>query len=507
MEALMLPPEEGEEISMEEAVELSASDGLFYSRFFFQNTVRQTSADFHEELWGKLDSGKRLNSFMVFRGGAKTTLLRIFISKRIAYAVSRTILIVCISQDNARRTVEWLMKQVTYNRKWAETFQLRPGVKWTGEEIEIYHGVDEVPIRVIAVGITGGIRGINVDDWRPDLIVVDDPCDEENTKTPEQRNKTEDLLLGSLLNSLSPQSETPLAKMVLLQTLLNGEDVISKCEKDPTWDSLRIPIFAPNGNSAWPERWSREELIEMKQSFIDRGKLSLWMREMECTIVSGELSAFRATELLQYYDILPPFEEMVVVLTCDPVPPPSERELNEGLKGKDYEAWAAVGLWQDRSRGVRKLLVLETRIMRGHDPDWSVKTFFEMLDSHHPIKVKVESVAYQRTLKWLLEKAMLRRGRFVMIDAHVPEKRKKSYRIIDGIGSVLSRRELYVHRSQSSLIEAIHGYPHVNHDDEIEAVSVAVTELMQLGGSLGTAESIAEAEKDIPALEYDGSCP
>jgi hypothetical protein len=499
--------EEQEVITLEEAVALGASDGVFYSHFFFPRTVRQKGAKFHEDMWATLDSDDRLNSFMVFRGGAKTTLLRIFISKRVAYAVSRTIIVVCKSQDNARRTVEWLMKQVLYNRSWAETFQLRQGNKWTGEEIEIYHGVDEVPIRVIALGITGSTRGINVDDYRPDLIVVDDPCDEENTATQEQRDKTEDLILGSLLNSLSPPSEAPLGMMVLLQTLLNDGDVISKCDKDPAWNSVRIPIFTSTGQSAWPARWSTEELLEQKQSFIDRGKLSLWMREMECKLVSGEMSAFRATELLQYWDILPPEEEITVVVTCDPVPPPSEREIKDGLRGKDYEAWSAVGIWQDRARGVRKLFVLETRLMRGHDPDWSVKTFFEMLDRWHPIKVKVESVAYQRTLKWLLEKAMMRKGRFVMIDAHVPEKRKKSYRIIDGIGAVLGRRELYVHRSQSSLIEAIHSYPHVAHDDEIEAVSVGLTELMQFDGAGGTVYDIADAEKDIPALEFDGGCP
>lgn len=493
------------EITLAEAVTLSATDGIFYSHFFFPKTVRQRSPSFHKDMWRHLDSDDRLIDFMVFRGGAKTTLVRVFISKRIAFAISRTIIIVGKSQDHARRTVEWLMKQVEFNRTWAETFQLRPGKKWTGEEIEIYHGVDEVPIRVIALGITGSTRGINVDDYRPDLIVIDDPCDEENTATVEQRNKTEDLILGSLFNSLAPKSEAPLAKMVLLQTLLHPEDVISKCNADPAWKSVQISVFNQEGKTAWPDRWSTEELIEQKQSYIDRGKLSLWMREMECKIVSSEMAAFRAPELLQYWTVLPPHEELTTILVCDPVPPPSDREISEGLRGKDYEAWAALGLWQDRSRGIRKIFVLETLTMRGHDPDWSVKTFFEMLDRWHPFKVKVESIAYQRTLKWLLEKAMLRRGRFVMIDAHVPEKRKKSYRIIDGIGAVLSRRELYLHQSQSSLIEAIHSYPVVSHDDEIEAVAVGITELMNYEG--GSIREIADAEKAIEDIEYFGGCP
>jgi hypothetical protein len=397
------------------------------------------------------------------------------------------------------------MKQVEYNRLWAQTFNLRKGGKWTSEEIEIFHGTDEVPIRVIAIGITGSTRGVNVDDYRPDLIVVDDPSDEENTATLEQRTKTEDLILGSLKNSLAPASEAPLAKIVLLQTLLHPEDPISACDSDPAWDSLRISIFDENGESAWPERWTTEELLKEKENYVRRGKLALWMREMECTIVSGELSAFRP-ELVQYWEVLPERDELVVFVSVDPVPPPSEKAIMNGLKGNDYEAWAAVGVWIDPYSLVKKIFVLETRTSRGHDPDWSIKVFFEMLDSWQPLMVKVESVAYQRTLKWLLERAMQARGKYVLVKDDVPEKRKKSYRIIDSIGTALHERQLYLHPSQSTLVGAIQDYPNVSSDDEIEAVSVAVQEALNWRGPTQISNTI-EAERgyeDLPSYE---ACP
>ena len=120
--------------------------------------------------------------------------------------------------------------------------------------------------------------------------------------------------------------------------------------------------------------------------------------------------------------------------------------------------------------------------------------------------VKVESVAYQRTLKWLLEKAMLRRRKFVLIDAHIPERRKKTYRIIDAIGTALAERQLYLHPSQGDLISAITDYPNVSFDDEIEAVAVAVQEAVQWEGATATSDVI-ESERNIPDLEYSGACP
>lgn len=93
-----------------------------------------------------------------------------------------------------------------------------------------------------------------------------------------------------------------------------------------------------------------------------------------------------------------------------------------------------------------------------------------------------------------------------MIDDHVPERRKKTYRIIDSLGTAIAAGELYLHASQSSLIEAIQTYPSVSFDDEIEAVAIGVQEALNWSGPSQTSD-IIEAEKDIPELEYYEACP
>jgi len=494
------------EISLQEAVQLGAVDQHFYDQFFFPKTVRQGTPKFHREMDDVLnDPEARYCSFMIFRGGAKTSKFRLYISRRIAYAISRTILIVGKSQGQAARTVEWIMRNVEYNTVWAETFALRKGKKWTAEECEIYHGADEVPIRLIALGITGSTRGINVDDYRPDLIGIDDPSDEENTANPEQREKTDDFINGSLRNSLAPKSECPDAKMVFLQTLLDSDDSISRCAKDPIWKHLTFSIFDENNESRWAERWSTAELLAEKQSFIARGKLHLWMREMECTATSNETAAFNRDQI-QYWDILPPREESTFFLAIDPVPPPSDRELSKGLKGKDWECIAVVQRWKG------KYYVADYKVNRGHDPDWTIMVFFQFLDNYPIMRGRVESVAYQRTLKWLLEKAMQQRRKWVQLSDGArngkQDRRKKSYRIVDVMGSVLGPKNLYVNIRQVELIEQISAYPAVINDDVIETVSMAIDEAMAHGGIYdGDFERLNEADSDIPELDFIGACP
>jgi phage terminase large subunit-like protein len=494
-----------------EAVSLGAIDSVFFSHYFFQSAIRQDTPDFHrKKLWPLLDGPARKAAAMVFRGSAKTTLLRVYTAKRIAYTVSRTILYIGKSQSHAARSVAWLMRQVEFNAVFRDTFMLRPGPKWTSEECIVLVGPDQVRVTILALGITGSTRGVNVDDYRPDLIVVDDPSDEENTATDEQRAKTEDFILGSLYNSLAPTSESPLAKLVFLQTLLHPSDAISRCMEDPSWSAIRVSCFNEDGTSAWPARWSTDELMAEKRSFLERGTISLWMREMECLHISSAQSSFPAAhDQVRYYDVHPPIGSMVVAMAVDPVPPPSSRQLAEGLKRKDFEAWVTVGLWQDLQTGERRIYVLDLVLNKGHDPDWSVGTFMQLRKIRNPMILKAESVAYQATLKWLIDKEMKRQGVYTRVDAHIPDKRKKVYRIVDTIGNALSQQMLYFHRGQhSELLEQIFAYPAVSHDDAIEALSVAIEAALEIGGVYATNYlAIREMEKAIPPLNIEGACP
>ena len=180
-------------------------------------------------------------------------------------------------------------------------FGLRQGSKWTDEWIEVINGVDEIPINIFAVGITGQIRGFNLDDYRPDLLLGDDILDEENTATKEQRGKVEDRWFGGLMNSLAPESEAPRAKAALGQTPFNNHDLSMKVSRDPTWNSRIYGCFDAAGESRWPARWTTETLRAEKEAAIARGMYRIWMREMECQVVVDENKPLDVTKFQHYY--------------------------------------------------------------------------------------------------------------------------------------------------------------------------------------------------------------
>ena len=158
------------QIGRDELINLSALDSDFYCRTFFPLTFRLETPPFHRDIWQLLEArAYRHIAIEVFRGGAKTTTLRTFTSKRIAYGMSRTIAYVLKAQDHSIKSLIWLKKQVEYNRLWAGTFGLSQGRKWSDEWIEIYNKHLDLSVSIVALGITGQTRGLNIDDYRPDL--------------------------------------------------------------------------------------------------------------------------------------------------------------------------------------------------------------------------------------------------------------------------------------------------------------------------------------------------
>lgn len=476
-----LPLEPSESVSIDEIVRLSAVNGPFFSHSFFPKTVRQATPRFHEEMWEGLDNPtRRYLNYIVFRDGAKTTLLRLFTAKRIAYNVSRTILYVGASEAHAARSIQWLRRQIEFNNLYRGTFDLRPGKKWQETEIEIHHGVDDQPIWVLGVGITGNIRGINFDDYRPDLIILDDILTDENSATQEQREKIANLVFGALKESLAPMSEDPNSKMAMLVTPQHREDVSSLARSDPQFYTVVAGCWTPETmdspveeqESSWLERYPSEVLRADKRAAIARNRLSVFLREKECRLVSPETSSFRS-EWLKFYPEAEKPKGLYCILAIDPVPPPSETQMKKALRGKDYEA---IVVW---GRKGPDYFQLDEVTNRGHQPNWTIAKVLEFCLIYRPAAIVVEAVGYQRVLKGLLEAEMARRQIFWPVIPYV-DPRAKFTRITGVFSGPASQGHIWV-SEKHSLFPAqfsTYGPTYSDHDDVIDAGAIALSKLV-----------------------------
>ena len=471
---------QGTSIPIGELVKLAAIDNDLYCRTFFPKTFRLKSPAFDKEIWDLFDNPQvRFGNILAFRGAAKTTRARAFTSKRIAYGMSRTILYIGSSEDAALRSIRWLKRAVEHNSFWAGTFGLSKGSKWADNEIEIQHKLLSHPIWILGVGITStNIRGINFDDYRPDFIVGDDILQDENSATLEQREKVANLILSAVKNSLISPVEEPNAKMVLLNTPQHREDFSQQAKSDPEFTTLEIPCWTKSTwhlpvlqqESAWPELYPTDTLRAEKLSALKRNRLSVFTREKEVRLTSPEATVFRAEWLkITMNKPATPF----CVLGIDPVPPPSDRQRAIGSSSQDFEAHYVWG------RDGGEYYLMEGLRNRGHEPNWTINTFFYLAHKYRIARAVVESVAYQRTLKWMLEQEMKRRGIYYVIIPFV-DKRKKQTRIISTLSGIASGGLLNIGPEDTIFADQFQSYSETYEDvdDDLDASAMALSDLI-----------------------------
>lgn len=478
-------------VTYEEIARLAADDSEFFHQTFFPGTFRQASAPMHFEVDNLLEGPERYIALKLFRGSSKTTRLRAFAAKRISYGISRTIVVVGNAQKNAVHSLRWLKRQVERNIAWSSFYGLEKAQPWTDEHICIYHRTLDIYINVVALGITSQIRGINLDDYRPDLIIGDDIDNEETTNTPEQREKTSDLM-GSLEKALTPPSEDVNAKMVVLQTPINSFDFINTISESDKWKTASFGCFDEHGKSRWEARYSTEFLLKEKAEHIKLRKLHLWMREMEVTITSKETASFDV-DWLRFWDKegdgkLP--RHMDMILAIDPASSES--------KTADDQVIGAIGF-----KGPDIYIAAYTA-EKGEMPEAAAVTFFQFIREFNPRKAGVETVSYQRVLKWYLEKRMRELRTFIVIEG-IDDKRKKSDRIVQELGGPAAYGHLYCHSSMSKFIQQFAEYAPLKemHDDVLDMVAIAcMTRKRGTGETFeGEYQRIADDEAFIPELE------
>lgn len=477
-------------LTPDEAIRLGVNSD-FFCRTFFPRTFRQASPSIHEKVWRDLeDPTARYVLNVMFRGSAKTTLLRAFSAKRIAYQLSNVALWIGANEGSAARSVGWLRRQIEWNAAFRDTFGLEPGRKWGETELEIRNRHSDHTTWVKGVGMDASFRGINFDDYRPDLIVLDDVIDDENALTEEGRTKTTERILGAVARSLISEVEKPNAKLAMLQTPLHIEDATSRAAQSASWRTNFYPCWTPETadldvaeqQSCWPEMFPSDTLRVDKLNAIKDGTLHVFLREMECKLIAPGTAAFVPGQL-QFWEN--PAEGLggTTMIAIDPVPPPSDREVAKNMHNKNYEAISVV------SRKGGKYFLLHYELMRGHDPGWTISKIFELSYRFNCVNVSVEAIAYQRTLKWLLTQEMSRRQRWlVLLEDPDASRLSKFHKIVDTIRPLLNNGKLLVGRHHTEFISSITQYPQVQYDDLLDSVAQGLRQLTNPMMELGAGE-------------------
>lgn len=330
--------------------------------------------------------------------------------------------------------------------------------------------------KVEAVGSGQRIRGRRHGPHRPDLFVGDDLENDENVKTPEQRDKLMGWITKAVLK-LGGAGEK--FDTVIVGTVLHYDSVLARLLKNPLWNSQKFQavIRWPDDMAAW-DRWEEILLAEGKpaadryyaahRTQMDAGAVVSWPAgrplvalmlirardghdafdsELQNEPLSGEDAPF-AKCIYFWVDRL---KDWIFYGACDP-------SLGRAGASRDPSALLVGGF--NRQTGI--LDVVEALIKK-RVPDRIISDVITLQREYRCLLWAFETVQFQAFLLSELVKRAAIAGIPVPARAVTPITDKLLR--IEAIQPHMANGLIRIHPSQTTLVTQLRHFPKADHDD------------------------------------------
>jgi predicted phage terminase large subunit-like protein len=457
----------------------------FFARTYFPHYCSAAPSVMHEWLFDRLGrltrakAGAKL-ALAAPRGEAKSTLVtQIFALWCVVQGRRHYIPIIMDAFDQAATMLEAIKVELEANPRLRLDFPKAcgEGRVWQAGVI-----VTANNIKIQAFGSGKRMRGLRHGPHRPDLVVCDDLENDENVRSPEQRDKLEAWLKKTVLR-LGPADDS--LDVIVIGTILHYDSVLSRLLKNPLWESRKFQavIQWPNRMDLW-DRWEevfRNEGAPAAEAFhaahrkdLEEGALVSWpaMRPlrklMEIRARDGH-SSFDSelqNDPLSFEDA--PFAKVTYWVeelprwiffgACDP---------SLGRLGNRRDPSAILVGGFDRSTGI--LDVVEAQIAK-RLPDRIIEDVIAAQTRWKCQAWAFESVQFQEFLRTELVKRSAQRGIPVPALPVIPHTDKDLR--IEALQPHVVNGLIRFHPSQTTLLQQLRHWPKADHDDGPDALEM-----------------------------------
>lgn len=488
--------------TMPEAIEqrqgATSGDFAFFARTYFPHYTRYAPSRLHEFLFQRLPEavgdarGARL-AIAAPRGEAKSTITTLIFTLWCALTGRKKYIpIIMDAHEQAVTMLAQIKAELTDNAALRLDFPEAHGQGGVWREGVI---VTRNDCKIQAFGSGKRMRGLRHGPHRPDLVILDDIENNEQVRSPEQRDKLETWLDQTVL-SLGAADDS--MDVVFIGTILHYDSVLARKIKNPLWESrvFRAVIAWPRRMDLW-DAWE-EVLLNQGEAAAD-GYHRERANEMEA---GAELSWPAARKLItlmkkrardgrgafdseQQNDPVnqqhAPFgairfwvqrnPDWVFFGACDP---------SLGGRGRHGDPSALLVGGFDRATGI--LDVVEATIRR-RLPDQIIEEIIALQGEYRCLAWAVETVQYQEMLRDELVKRSAARGMPVPARAVKPHV-DKALRI-QSLQPHVANGLIRFRPDHHTLLEQLRHYPMADHDDGPDALHMLWTIASQGAGMAG----------------------
>lgn len=290
-----------------------------FVNFFLYDQITYGVPDFHLRIWDFM-TNQDIHRFAcaVPRGHAKTTLAKLAVVWHFLFTDARFIVYVSNTETIAVEAVSDIANYME-SANFVKTFGMITWDKRKAGRGHYQFMLNGKRCILMARGANQQVRGLNIDNQRPQVAIVDDLEDEDNTASEQLHKKLKKWFFGTFIKALDKRWN----KVIYIGNLIGENSIIELLINLRSWVSMRLGCLLEDGTPLWPELWPLEAILADYEEYRAMGMVSTWFAEMMNLVTAGENAIIKAEEIY-YLPPIEPGEQKTAFITIDPIPDKSE---------------------------------------------------------------------------------------------------------------------------------------------------------------------------------------
>jgi len=315
-----------------------------------------------------------------------------------------------------------------------------------------------------AIGVGGAVTGKGAD-----VLIIDDPHSEQEAAmaatNPEVYDKVYEWYTSGPRQRLQPGGSIVIVMTRWAQRDLTGQVLKADAQRGGEgWEVIEFPAILPSGNPLWPQFWSIEELSALKQELPN----SKWQAQYQQNPVGNE-SAIVKRDWWKWWEEDEPPECEFILQSWDTAFEKTQRA--------DYSAGTTWGVFMNPKDGNRpNVILLNTYKKRVEFPDLK-KDVMEEYNAYEPDTIIIEKKASGAPLIYEL------RAMGIPVQEFTPSKGQDKIARLNAVSDIIASGKVWVPQTRwaEELVDEIAAFPSGEHDDLVDATTLALMRFRQGG--------------------------
>lgn len=315
-----------------------------------------------------------------------------------------------------------------------------------------------------AIGVGGAVTGKGAD-----VLIIDDPHSEQEAAmaavNPDVYDKVYEWYTSGPRQRLQPGGAIVIVMTRWAQRDLTGQVLKSAAQRSgEEWEVIEFPAILPSGNPLWPQFWSKEELEALREELPN----SKWQAQYQQNPVGNESAIVKRDWWKWWEKDLPPSCEYILQ-TWDTAFEKTQRA--------DYSAGTTWGIWyNEEDNNTPNIILLNTYKKRVEFPELKRDVLREYND-YEPDGVLIEKKASGAPLIYDL------RAMGIPVQEYTPSKGQDKIARLNSVSDIIASGKVWVPQTRwaEELVDEIAAFPSGEHDDLVDATTLALMRFRQGG--------------------------